>query len=81
MPEKGAREHVDHPVDLNTAPEEELAEVSDIGSQRARKIIEYRNQHGAFSSVDELTKVEGFSTTLKDDLKSALTVSSGRKVA
>jgi competence protein ComEA len=81
MPEKGAREHVDHKVDLNTASEEELAEVSDIGQQRARKIVEYRNRSGKFNSVDDLVKVEGFSATLTDDLRDALTVSGGSKAA
>ncbi|MGK4005235.1 helix-hairpin-helix domain-containing protein [Sorangium sp. So ce1036] len=81
MPEKGAREHVTHQVDLNTASEAELAEVSDIGAQRARKIVEYREQRGGFDSVDDLMNVEGFGPTLTDDLRSALTVSGGRKVA
>jgi competence protein ComEA len=81
MPEKGAREHATHPVDLNTASENELAEVSDIGPQRARKIIEYRQKRGGFRSVDDLVNVEGFGGTLKDDLRNALTVSGSRKAA
>lgn len=74
MPEKGAREHVDHTVNLNKASEQELAEVSDIGSQRAHKIVEYRSAHGEFKSVDDLENVEGFSKTLASDLKDALEV-------
>ncbi len=74
MPEKGARERVDHKVNLNTAGAEELAEVSDIGTSRARKIVEYREEHGQFASVDELEEVEGFSETLTDDLRDALEV-------
>ncbi len=74
MPEKGAREHAPHKVNLNTASEQELAEVSDIGPARARKIVEYRNQHGRFSSADELEEVEGFGKTLTDDEKRSLEV-------
>lgn len=74
MPEKGAREHVDHKVNLNTASEQELAEVSDIGASRAKKIIEYRSSHGRFSSVDQLDEVEGFGKTLTQDEKNALEV-------
>jgi competence protein ComEA len=74
MPERGAREHVDHPVNLNDASEEELAEVSDIGPQRARKIVEYRARVGKFRSVEDLENVEGFGKTLASDLRSALTV-------
>lgn len=74
MPEKGAREHVGHKVNLNTASEQELAEVSDIGPSRAKKIIEYRSSHGRFGSVDELEEVEGFGKTLTQDEKGALEV-------
>ncbi len=74
MPEKGAREHVGHKVNLNTASEEELARVSDIGSARAHKIVEHRNAHGRFGSVDELEEVEGFGKTLTQDEKGALEV-------
>jgi competence protein ComEA len=74
MPEKGAREHVDHKVNINTADEQELSEVSDIGQARARKIVEYRQQNGRFSSVDELENVQGFGKTLTDDEKRSLEV-------
>ncbi len=74
MPEKGAREHVSHKVNLNTASEDELAQVSDIGSARARKIVEYRNEHGRFQSVEDLDQVEGFGKTLTDDEKRSLEV-------
>jgi competence protein ComEA len=74
MPEKGASEHVDHKVNLNTASEQELSEVSDIGPARARKIVEYRDQHGRFSSPDDLENVEGFGKKLTDDEKRTLEV-------
>ncbi len=75
MPEKGARRHIEGKIDLNTADVQELSKVSDIGEQRARKIVEYRNRHGRFSSVDQLQNVEGFDKTLVDDLRVALKVS------
>ncbi len=74
MPEKGAREHVSHRVNLNTASEQELSQVSDLGPARARKIVEYRNEHGRFSSPEELEKVEGFGKKLTDDEKRSLDV-------
>lgn len=74
MPEKGAQEHVSHKVNLNTASEQELAEISDIGPARAHKIVEYRDSHGRFSSTDELDQVEGFGKTLTEDEKKTLEV-------
>lgn len=48
MPEKGARRHISGQVNLNEASEEELSRVSDIGTERARKIVAYRGEHGPF---------------------------------
>ena len=47
-------------VNINTAPEEELAEVLDgVGMSRAQAIVEYREAHGAFEDVYELINVQG----------------------
>ena len=51
------------PVDVNTASAEVLADIMDgVGVKRAQAIVEYREQHGAFSSVDQLAEVRGIST-------------------
>jgi uncharacterized protein len=44
-------------VELNTASKELLSYVSGLGPQLAKNIVEYRNEHGAFKSRNELTKV------------------------
>ena len=44
-------------VSLNTASKEILAYVSGLGPALAQNIINYRNEHGAFSSREELKKV------------------------
>lgn len=44
-------------VELNTASKELLAYVSGLGSQLAKSIVEYRNQHGAFADRKALLKV------------------------
>ena len=45
-------------VELNTASRELLSYVSGIGPALADKIVDYRNRQGAFSSRQELKKVE-----------------------
>ena len=45
-------------VELNTASRELLSYVSGIGPTLADKIVDYRNRQGAFSSRQELKKVE-----------------------
>jgi competence protein ComEA len=47
-------------VDLNTADAATLSrELSGIGESRARAIIEHRQRHGPFRSVDELALIRG----------------------
>lgn len=46
-------------VELNTASAPLLTRVSGIGPTLAKRIIEYRNTHGAFRSRGELLKVPG----------------------
>ncbi len=72
MPERGTRHHIEGPVNINTASEDELAKVPDIGSARAQQLVEYRSEHGLFDSVDELVNVPGFSERLIDGLRLAL---------
>lgn len=46
-------------VSLNTASEEELDSLPGIGPSLARQIVEYREAHGPFTSIDQLTDVPG----------------------
>lgn len=46
-------------VNLNTATSSELQTLPGIGPATAEKIIDYRNAHGRFGSVDELIDVKG----------------------
>ncbi|MCW9012897.1 MAG: helix-hairpin-helix domain-containing protein [Gammaproteobacteria bacterium] len=50
------------PVDINSADAKSLAaELSGIGDKKAQAIVEYRNAHGAFASMDDLANVKGIS--------------------
>jgi len=46
-------------VNVNEATAEELECLPGIGKTLAARIIAYRNEHGPFSSLDELEKVSG----------------------
>jgi len=62
------------PVDLNTADAETLQKVPGIGEALARRIIEFRNEHGPFEKVDDLLNVRGIGTTSLEKLRPHLTV-------
>lgn len=46
-------------TNLNTATRAELIELPGIGEVLADRIIAYREKHSGFSSIEELTQVEG----------------------
>lgn len=46
-------------VDINTATAAELEQLPGIGATLARRIVDYRDIHGSFTSVSELLNVEG----------------------
>lgn len=56
-------------VDINTATQSELESLPGIGPSKARAILEYRQQHGPFQSVDELAKVKGIGPATVERLR------------
>jgi competence protein ComEA len=57
------------PVQLSTATLEQLDSLPGIGPVTAQKILDYREKHGAFSSVDELDAVPGIGPARLEQLR------------
>ena len=55
----GARPAPARPLDLNRATVDELRALPGVGTVLAARIVETRERHGAFSSVDDLARVRG----------------------
>lgn len=52
-------------VNINTATAEQLsAALSGVGMAKAYRIIEYREAHGPFENIDELTDVSGIGNAI-----------------
>ncbi len=65
-------------VDINHADAKELMSLIGVGEKKAQAIIAYRQEHGLFKSVTELSSVKGFS---EKKLASLLKSNEGRVVA
>jgi competence protein ComEA len=57
------------PVSLSSATAEQLDALPGVGPVTAEKIVAYRQQHGAFRSVDELDAISGIGPSRIEDLR------------
>ena len=57
------------PVSLNTGSEAQLETLPGVGPSTAQKILDYRQEHGGFSSVEEITAVKGIGPKKFDKMK------------
>lgn len=62
------------PVNINTADEARLETLPGIGPARAAAIIAYREEHGSFVSVEELTAVSGIGQGILENVRAMVTV-------
>lgn len=61
-------------VNINTADEALLCTLSGVGSSRAKSIIAYRQEHGAFQKIEDIMNVEGIKEGLFQKIRDNITV-------
>jgi competence protein ComEA len=61
-------------VNLNTATLTDLDTLPGIGPAIAQRIIEYRQQNGAFAKLEDIKKVRGIGDALFEQIKELITV-------
>ena len=71
-PDLSAGESGKQKININTADREELMTLKGIGAARAEAIITYREEHGAFSRIEDIMNVEGIKekafAKIRDDI-------------
>ena len=62
-------------ININTANAEQIATtMSGIGDNKAKAIVEYRNSHGKFKSLDDLENVDGVGLKTVEKNKDKITL-------
>ena len=61
-------------ININTANLEELQQLPGIGETLALRIIAYREEHGDFKSISELTNVSGIGLERLDKIMDHITI-------
>lgn len=69
-----AADFVSGKININTADIDKLTMLPGIGEVIAQRIIDYRQQHGKFRSVDELMNVEGIGESRLTNITKYITV-------
>ena len=61
-------------ININTAGKEELMTLPGIGEAKAEKILRYREEHGAFRSIEDVMQIEGIKEGVFNKIKEDITI-------
>jgi len=61
-------------ININTASAKELEELPGIGAAIAQRIVDYRNQNGPFSDIEEIQNVSGIGSSRFNQIKDLIDV-------
>lgn len=61
-------------ININTAGSEELQKIPGVGPSKAQSIIDYREEHGAFTSSEDLMKITGIKEKTYEKMKDSICV-------
>lgn len=64
----------DTKININSATEVELEQLDGVGAKKAAAIVSYREEHGSFKTIENLSDVSGIGSKTVERLKDKLTI-------
>ncbi|NKB81816.1 MAG: hypothetical protein GKS05_08020 [Nitrospirales bacterium] len=61
-------------IDLNTATPQQLQTLKGIGKALAKRIVQFRKEHGPFTTIQDIQKVSGIGKDTFSNLEHAVTI-------
>ena len=61
-------------ININTADEKELQNINGVGEAKAKAIIEYREENGLFTTIEDIKNVPGIGDSLFEKIKTYITI-------
>lgn len=61
-------------ININTADEKKLQNINGVGEAKAKSIIEYREENGLFTTIEDIKNVPGIGDSLFEKIKAYITV-------
>lgn len=61
-------------ININTASSKELQKLKGIGESKAAAIIQYREEHGGFKTIEEILRVDGIGEATFQKFRDMITV-------
>lgn len=65
---------ITYPININTADKDTLTALPGIGDVLAQRILDYREEHGSFTHVEELLNVEGIGERKMETIVDLITI-------
>jgi len=68
------QQQISNMININTATKEQLKTLTGIGEATAKKIIDYRNEKGNFSKIEDVKNVSGIGESKYEKIKGMIVV-------
>ena len=65
----------DGKININTASKEQLMTIPGIGAAKAEAILRFRQEHGGFSTIEDIKQVEGIKDGVFEKIKNYIKIS------